>query len=56
MASLKLYLDTRKELKNGLYPLKLMIQHKGITLINLNINIAIDQLIVNKQITVGYES
>jgi len=55
MASLKLYFDTRNESKDGLYPIKLIIQNKGNALINLNIKVGLDQLIENKQLTAGYE-
>lgn len=43
MASIKLYLDTRKARNDGTYPLKLSIHHKGKFMINLKIYLKEDQ-------------
>lgn len=44
MASVKLYLDTRTPRKDGTFPLKLAITHKGKFFINLKIYLTEDQL------------
>lgn len=44
MASVKLYLDTRTSRKDGTFPLKLAITHKGKFFINLKIYLTEDQL------------
>lgn len=55
MASVKLYLDTRRPMKDGRYSLKLIVQHKGNAMIPLNISLGEDQFIENILFIVGYE-
>lgn len=43
MAALKLYLDTRKDKKNGTFPLKIAVNHKERFLVNLGISIEAEQ-------------
>lgn len=47
MASIKLYLDTRSLRKDGTYPLKIGVTHKGNFFINLRIYLTPDQFIEN---------
>lgn len=48
MASVKLYLDTRVPRKDGTYPLKIAVTHKGKFLINLKIYLKEDQFVGNE--------
>jgi len=48
MASVKLYLDTRASRKDGTYPLKLAVTHKGKFFINLKIYLNKDQFVGNE--------
>lgn len=41
MASIKLYLDTRREKKDGLFPLKLNVRNKGKFLLATGISVSI---------------
>ncbi len=54
MASVKLYLDTRVPRKDGTFPLKIAVTHKGKFLINLKIYLKEDQFIGNE--VVGHKS
>ena len=54
MASVKLYLDTRVPRKDGTYPLKIAVTHKGKFFINLKIYLKEDKLIGNE--VVGHKS
>lgn len=54
MASVKLYLDTRVPRKDGTYPLKIAVTHKGKFLINLKIYLTEDQFVENE--VVGHKS
>jgi len=49
MASYKLYLDTRKPGKDGTYPLKPAVHHKGKFMINLKIYLAEKQFDISKK-------
>jgi len=54
MASVKLYLDTRVPRKDGTFPLKIAVTHKGKFLINLKIYLKEDQFVGNE--VVGHKS
>ncbi|MBB4036534.1 site-specific recombinase XerD [Dysgonomonas hofstadii] len=54
MASVKLYLDTRVPRKDGTYPLKIAVTHKGKFFINLKIYLKEDQLVGGE--VVGHKS
>lgn len=54
MASVKLYLDTRVPRKDGTFPLKIAVTHKGKFLINLKIYLKEDQFVGNE--VIGHKS
>ena len=54
MASVKLYLDTRVPRRDGTFPLKIAVTHKGKFLINMKIYLKEDQFVGNE--VVGHKS
>ena len=43
MAIVNFYLDTRREKKDGVYPLKINIRHKGKFLLSTGFSVAVDK-------------